>query len=68
MAGIFPRVAQIGFFFAQPYIVGTFTTFISAEGSSQNEGYGLIGAFALVYVGIAVSLNPRVLLQVSNDR
>jgi len=67
LAGIFPRLAQIGFFFAQPYIVGAFTTFVSAEDSSLNEGYGLIGAFAFVYVGIAVSSSPRSQIETPND-
>lgn len=75
MVGIFPRLAQIGFFFAQPYIgtqnrfikikwklivtVGAFIAYISADNSSKNEGYGLIGAFAVVYVGLAVSFDPH---------
>ncbi|KAG9235150.1 hypothetical protein BJ875DRAFT_495249 [Amylocarpus encephaloides] len=55
LRGIFPRIAQIGFFFAQPYLVGRFTLFISNESSPKTSGYGLIGAFALVYSGLAIS-------------
>lgn len=61
LAGIFPRLAQIGFFFAQPYLVGTFVTFVSTEITSKHDGYGLIGAFALVYTGLAVSFYCLVL-------
>ncbi|RDL30478.1 Uncharacterized protein BP5553_10356 [Venustampulla echinocandica] len=55
MAGLIPRFAQIGFFFAQPYLVGRTTVFISDPNGTKNEGYGLIGAFAFVYVGLAIS-------------
>lgn len=55
LAGLIPRFAQIGFFFAQPYLVGRTTVYISDPFGTKNEGYGLIGAFAFVYVGLAVS-------------
>ncbi|KAH8665276.1 putative ABC multidrug transporter [Tricladium varicosporioides] len=53
--GIIPRFAQIGFFFAQPYLVGRTTAYVGSPSGSRSEGYGLIGAFAFVYSGIAIS-------------
>lgn len=57
MLGILPRALQIGFTFAQPFLVDATTTWIDApdEPYTMNQGYGLIGAFAIVYIGIAVS-------------
>jgi hypothetical protein len=56
-AAIIPRLALTGFRFAQPFLVKTAVGFVSApDGSnSANEGYGLIAAYAIVYIGIAVS-------------
>jgi hypothetical protein len=56
LAGVLPRALQVGFVFAQPFLVDTTVSWIQdAEGPNvQNEGYGLIGAFAIVYIGIAV--------------
>lgn len=57
LASVFPRLCLIGFNFSQPFLI---TAAIKLSQSpvtpqSQNEGYGLIGAYILVYVGIAVS-------------
>ena len=53
---IFPRLCQIVFTFAQPFLITRVIDLLSEEDSelSRNEGYGLIGATALIYVGIAV--------------
>lgn len=60
LASVFPRLCLIGFNFSQPFLI---TAAIELSQSpvtpkSQNEGYGLIGAYILVYVGIAVSQFP----------
>ncbi|KAH6677549.1 P-loop containing nucleoside triphosphate hydrolase protein [Halenospora varia] len=55
LVGILPRAAQMGFFFAQPYLVGRTTMYVSDLESPKSVGYGLIGAFAFVYGGIAVA-------------
>jgi hypothetical protein len=50
-----PRLALIGFNIAQPFLVGKTVTFLEQTESSLNIGYGLIGAIAIVFIGIAVS-------------
>lgn len=57
MAAVFPRLCLMGFTFAQPFLV-TKAVNLAAAPSTQvynNIGYGLIGAYLLVYVGIGVS-------------
>ena len=52
---IIPRLLLIGFIFAQPFIIRDVIEFVAApRGTSMDTGYGLIGAFAFVYIGIAV--------------
>lgn len=53
---VFPRLALIGFSIAQPFLVGKTVTFLEQTDSSVNIGYGLIGATAIVFIGVAVSL------------
>ncbi|KAI8300944.1 ABC transporter atnG [Colletotrichum sp. SAR11_240] len=43
------------FTFAQPYLINTTVSFVGQEKPDANFGKGLIGAWALVYLGIAVS-------------
>ncbi|CAI7632321.1 unnamed protein product [Penicillium glandicola] len=50
-----PRLALIGFSIAQPFIVGKTVTFLEQTESSLNSGYGLIGATAIVFIGVAVT-------------
>ncbi|KAJ6134374.1 ABC transporter integral membrane type 1 [Penicillium sp. IBT 18751x] len=57
LLGILPRALQIGFTFAQPFLVDATITWVDGpdESYTMSQGYGLIGAFALTYIGIAVS-------------
>ncbi|KAF2846111.1 ABC multidrug transporter-like protein [Plenodomus tracheiphilus IPT5] len=57
LAVVPPRLALIGFNFCQPFLINRAVTFSQQETSNQtnNIGYGLIGAYVLVFVGIAVS-------------
>ena len=57
MEAAIPRFCLIGFTFAQPFLI-TRTLDLLSEDDSQmtvNIGYGLIGAAALIYLGIAIS-------------
>ena len=51
-----PRLAVIGFSYSQPLLINRIIDFIndSSTTTSSNEGYGLIGATALVYIGLTV--------------
>ena len=74
---VFWRLCLTGFTFAQPFLVTKAVAFASAPTSQpyDNYGYGLIGAYAIVYTGIAVCsstfpfggslLNPNRLRMVS---
>ena len=52
---IIPRLLLSALRFAQPFLVANVVTWARAKESSKNIGYGLIGAFAFVYIGLAVS-------------
>ncbi|KAH8805474.1 putative ABC multidrug transporter [Xylogone sp. PMI_703] len=56
-AAVVPRLALTGFRFAQPFLVQTAVEFISepTDPMSANRGYGLIAAYAIVYIGIAIA-------------
>ncbi|KAI9745821.1 MAG: hypothetical protein M1818_000502 [Claussenomyces sp. TS43310] len=57
LAGIIPRAMQIGFTFAQPFLVDATVNLIEAgkDPSLDSDGYGLMAAFGLVYIGIAIT-------------
>ena len=51
-----PRLALVGFAIAQPLLVKAALGYVNNHGTLPIEfGYGLIGAFGLVYIGVAVS-------------
>lgn len=52
-----PRIGMIGLSISQPFLISNALRFLNmADGpATTNLGYGLIGAFALVFVGSAVS-------------
>lgn len=53
-----PRLAYIGFTFCQPFLI-TQAVELSSQPitvASRNDGYGLIGAYLIVYVGIAITM------------
>ena len=54
---IFPRLCFIGFEFAQPFLITRAINYVSEPVTSEtkNEGYGLIAATAIIYIGLAVS-------------
>lgn len=53
---VIPRLCLIGFNFAQPFLITAALNLVTepVNPSTRNEGYGLIGATALIYLGIAV--------------
>lgn len=56
LAGVLPRLAYSGFLFAQPFLVERVLDFIdeARNPNTDSTAYGLIGGYAIVYVGIAV--------------
>ncbi|KAH9220185.1 hypothetical protein DL95DRAFT_433377 [Leptodontidium sp. 2 PMI_412] len=52
-----PRIALGAFQFCQPLLLNSLLRYLQTppENSSRNNGYGLIGATALIYTGIATS-------------
>ncbi|OAA36246.1 ABC transporter, transmembrane domain, type 1 [Metarhizium rileyi] len=52
---IIPRLCVTVFNFSQPFLVNTTLSYVGASERDANYGRGLIGAWLLVYLGIAVS-------------
>ncbi|OKL59747.1 hypothetical protein UA08_04922 [Talaromyces atroroseus] len=51
-----PRLFLIGFTFAQPFLLQTILEWLGqGPNVSRNEGYGLLGATVLIYLGLAIS-------------
>lgn len=61
LSGVIPRLSYTGFIFAQPFLVQTVLDYTEVPFDQRNHdiGYALIGAYALVYIGIAVRLSER---------
>lgn len=59
LVGVIPRLACTGFTFAQPFLVQRVLDFMNEPENvnSTNVAHGLIGAYAIVYVGTAVCRN-----------
>jgi ATP-binding cassette subfamily C (CFTR/MRP) protein 1 len=55
-APVFPRIVRIAFTFCQPLLLNRFISYLAeSEGpESANIGYGLIAAYGIVYLGLAV--------------
>lgn len=56
LAGVLPRLCYTGFNFAQPFLIARTLNLVRDQdtANAKNIGYGLIGAYAIVYIGIAV--------------
>ena len=56
MGAAIPKLLLIGFLYAQPLLINRAIELASLPEQQpfNNIGYGLIGAYALVYIGIAV--------------
>jgi ATP-binding cassette subfamily C (CFTR/MRP) protein 1 len=57
---ILPRLAQVAFTLCQPLLLRRLLSYLANRGDKEsfNIGYGLIGAYAVVYISMAVSI-PR---------
>ncbi|VUC23751.1 unnamed protein product [Clonostachys rosea] len=55
LAPVIPRLCMVGFMVAQPVLLLHLIRFLSEDGDSRNEGYILLAAYALVYIGLAVA-------------
>lgn len=54
-SAIIPRLCQTAFTFAQPFMIETTVNFVGESSPNSTYGKGLIGAWVLVYLGLAVS-------------
>lgn len=54
LAILVPRLLYTALTISQVYLIKDAVAFVQGAGQ-DNKGYGLIGGFALVYVGLAVS-------------
>lgn len=52
---VLPRLLLVGLRFSLPFLVSDVITYTKSSYVSPNTGYGLIGAFALVFISLAVS-------------
>ncbi|KAK0112722.1 hypothetical protein ONS95_014458 [Cadophora gregata] len=55
LAATFPRLCLIGFNFSQPFLIVAAIENLKNQEATKNDGYGLIGAAFLIYMGIAIS-------------
>ncbi|KAM0306073.1 hypothetical protein ACHAO8_010900 [Botrytis cinerea] len=57
LSPVLPRLCYSGFLFAQPFLIDRATSYLSQPSNPLEDdiGYGLIGATACTYLGIAIS-------------
>ncbi|KAK5989200.1 ABC multidrug transporter B [Cladobotryum mycophilum] len=55
LSAVVPRLCVTAFTFAQPFLINTTIKFIGQKHPDLNHGKGLVAAWAIVYVGLAVS-------------
>lgn len=53
-----PRTLEVGLTIAYPFLVQEAITFLDSPSAPVNVGYGLVGGFFCVSMGIAVSKYP----------
>ena len=63
---VLPRLLLVGLRFSLPFLVSDSITYTKSSDVSPNTGYGLIGAFALVFIGLAVSSSIILILLTAN--
>jgi len=52
---VFPRLCLIGFTFSQPFLITAILHWLDSSQTASSNGYSLIGATILIYLGIALS-------------
>ncbi|KAL4796747.1 hypothetical protein BDV19DRAFT_387940 [Aspergillus venezuelensis] len=52
-AAVIPRLCLIGFTFCQPFLINATISWVGNQNAAEDSGKALIGAFALVYCGMA---------------
>lgn len=55
---VVPRLCLTAFTFAQPFLINKTLNYVDDQSPNSDYGKGLIGAWALVYLGLAVSVPP----------
>lgn len=66
MLAALPRICCIGFKFAQPFLLKRVVNYVAKDRDHDPEksiGFALVGATALVYIGLAVGLPPSIALE-----
>lgn len=54
LSPIIPRLFLVGLTFCQPLLLNRYLKFLQDPTESQSIGYGLLGAYGIVYFGLAV--------------
>ncbi|KAL5448960.1 hypothetical protein PMIN07_004119 [Paraphaeosphaeria minitans] len=55
MAPILPRLAQVAFTLCQPILLRRLLKYLADDEQNPNIGYGLVGAYGVVYIGMAIT-------------
>lgn len=55
LAAVTPRLILVCLSIAQPFMIGQTVAFLQDSSTSNNTGYGLLGAFVVVFISTAVS-------------
>ncbi|KAK2600118.1 hypothetical protein QQS21_005133 [Conoideocrella luteorostrata] len=55
LSPVIPRLCMVGFMVTTPVLLSRLIAFLDERPESPNHGYGLLGAYALVYIGLAVA-------------
>ncbi|OHE95683.1 hypothetical protein CORC01_08967 [Colletotrichum orchidophilum] len=55
LAVVLPRLFLLGFTICQPLVLNRFLDFLQNPSETADYGYGLIGAYGLIYLGISIS-------------
>lgn len=54
LTAIPPRLCKSVFYFSQPLLINVTVSYVGAATVDRNFGQGIIGAWTLVYLGVAV--------------